>query len=338
MDEIELSEYGQKSTSPSPINRLMTEFASGFRDGVDVNLGGGYINEQTMPREQIAAALGRVLREPRRYRQPLNYGGPAGSANLLAAIRRFLLERGVGGLTEADLADRRIIVGASGATSLLESLAYVLPPGIVVTSDPMYYVYTDFLERRGFEVLAVPEDDEGIRIDLLEAKLAALGSRAAQVRFFYVVTINNPSCVILSNPRRRELIRCAWRLSERLGRKVPVILDRAYEDLVHEGQTIRLESGLRSDPGGIVYEIGTLSKVLAPALRIGYLVGADGDFLNALIQRTSDNGFSAPLINQEIAGILLEQDLGEQIARVRRGYAVKGRAVREWLDELLGEE
>lgn len=340
MDETPLSAYGHKSTWPSPVNRMMAEFASGFRDGEDINLGVGYVNERTMPATEIAAALGEVLRQPDRHRQPLNYGGPTGSENLIAAVRRYLVNRAHVGLGDADLAGRRIIVGPNGATSLLESLAHLVRPGLVITSDPMYYIYTDFLQRLGFELLAIPEDADGMRVDRLEEMLAARRRIRASlpISFFYVVTVNNPSCAILSNTRRAELIALAARLSQATGHKIPVVLDRAYEDLIHDPTVAPLESGLRHDPHGLVYEVGTLSKVLAPALRIGYLVGPEGPLMQALIQRTSDGGFSAPLMNQEIATVLLDEHIDAQLARVRAGYREKAVAVRAWLDEYLGDE
>lgn len=336
MGEIELSDYGRASSVPSPVNRMMGDFASDFRDGVDINLGVGYVNEDTIPGEAILRAMDAVIHQPERHRLSLNYGGPAGSANLVGAVRRFLIDSGVGGLTEQALSDRRIIIGPNGASSLLESIAYVLPRGIAVTTDPMYYIYTDFLRRRGFELLTVPEDGEGIRTDVLAGKLAALGGRAEQVRFFYVVTVNNPTCVILSNRRRRELVAAASGLSQRLGRSVPVVFDRAYEDLVHDPEAERMESGLCFDADGLVYEIGTLSKVLAPALRIGYMIGRDGPFLAACVQRTSDAGFSAPMITQEIAARLLDGHVAAQLRRVRAGYRRKALAVRAAIDEHLG--
>jgi len=338
MHEIELSDYGKASVDPSPVNRMMSAFASDFRDGIDINLGVGYVNERTIPAHQIQLALQEVLDSQDRYRQSLNYGGPAGSENLIGSIRCYLTDRGVGGLCEKTLADRRIIIGANGATSLLESLAYVLPPGIVLTSDPMYYIYTNFLERRGFRLVATPEDDDGLRLDLLREKLRALGDEARHIRFFYVVTVNNPSCAILSNERRRGLIEIAGDLSRTIGRKVPVVFDRAYEDLVHDPSVAPLESGLLHDPEGLVFEIGTLSKVLAPALRVGYMIGSPGPFMDAVVQRTSDAGFSAPLITQEISSWLLDHQIDIQLENVRTGYRRKAQAVRDWLSEYLGDE
>lgn len=336
MEEVRLSSYGQKSAQPSPVNRMMAAFADDFRDGVDINLGVGYVNERTIPVPRMVEALGAVAADPCAYRQAFNYGGPEGSANLTGAIRRFLLRSGAGGLDEATLKRNRLIVGACGATSLLDALAEIMPPGIVVASDPTYYVYRDTLERKGMEVLAVPEDGEGPALNALASRLEALGDRIREISFFYVVTVNNPSCTVLSNARRREVARVAAGVSRRIGRRVPVFFDLAYELLVHDPALERPLSVLPEDEMGIVYEIGTLSKVLAPSLRIGYLLGPHGALMNAMVQKTSDTGFSASLFTQEMAAWLLDHCVEEQLRAVNAGYREKALAVREGIDRYLG--
>ena len=313
----------------------MAEFAGDFRDGFDINLGVGYVNERTIPAQLFVEALEAVAADPARYRQAFNYGGPEGSPNLIRSLRAFLLRRGAG-LDEATLDRKRLIIGPCGAMSILEGFAEVCPPGIVVTSDPGYYIYLDALERRGFRVLAVPEDDEGIRADLLEEKLAALGSAASQVSFFYVMTVSNPTGAILSDSRRRAVLQAAARFSEAQRRRVPVLFDLAYEWLVHAPGAPQPRSVLAEDELGIAYEAGTLSKILAPSLRIGYLLGPDGELMRAMVQRTSDAGFSAPLFVQEMASWLLDHHIDAQIRAVNEGYREKAAAVRRGIDENLG--
>ena len=335
--DVLLSEYGKASSVPSPVNRLMTDFAVDFRDGRDINLGVGYVNERTIPHRQIQHACEKVLAHPEKYRASLNYGGAQGSPNLIASLRRFHIENKIGGVTERTLNGRDIVIGANGATSLLESVTHLLPAGIVLTADPMYYIYCNDLERKGFKVIAVPEDEEGLDTEVLKAKLTALGDESAAIRFFYVVTVNNPTCTILSNNRKRELVDIVTRLSYEVGRKIPLFFDNAYSDLVHDNTVEPLESALCYDELGIVYEVGTLSKILAPGLRIGYLIGSRGPFLDSIIQRTSDIGFSAPLINQEIASYLLDHGIEAQIAKVNNGYQQKAKQVKMWMAELLGD-
>jgi DNA-binding transcriptional MocR family regulator len=334
--QIRLSSYGQASTHPSPVSRLLAEFAHDFRDGVDVNLGVGYVNEETIPVPEFLEALQAVGRDGAKYRQAFNYGSPVGSKNLIESIRRFLTTMKIGQLDEATIASKRLAIGACGATSILDGLAQVLAPGIVVTSDPTYYIYADVLERKGFEILPVPEDAEGMDVKLLERKLRAMGSAAEQISFFYVVTVNNPSGTILSNRRRRELFEVVARESRRQKRLIPIFYDLAYELLLHDPEAEPFASALPYDDLGIVYEIATLSKILAPGLRIGYLLGPNSPFMHAMIEKTSDSGFSAPLFVQEMASYLLDNCMQEQLRAVNAAYREKALAVKAGIQRSLG--
>ncbi|MDQ1257261.1 MAG: 2-aminoadipate transaminase, partial [Candidatus Hydrogenedentes bacterium] len=336
LQNVLLSEYGRLSCVPSPVNRMMAAFAADFRDGCDINLGVGYVNERTIPDRRILEAMAHVLDNPRQHRQALNYGGPRGSQNLIDSIRNFYLRERIGGITEAVLDTKEIIVGPSGATSILDALSDVLKPGIVLTSDPMYYIYCNALERKGFDVVTVPEDGDGIDTAALCRKPDALGSRRSDISFVYIVTVNNPTSTILTNARRIELVEIASGLSRELGRQVPLVFDKAYEFLIHDPAVEPPVSEFLYDRLDIVYEIGTLSKILAPALRIGYLIGPPGPLVDTLVQKTSDIGFSAPLITQEIASYLIDHDVAEQRARVNKGYREKAIEIRRWIGERLG--
>lgn len=334
MIEIALSDFGQKSTIPSPVNKMTESFALDFREGFDINLGVGYVNDLTIPTEHIKTALSYIIAHPKRYRNALNYGGAQGSPNLRKSIFDYYVRNNIGDLTESHLKNREIIIGANGATSILESFADIIKPGIVITSDPYYYIYCETLTRKGFKVISIPEDSSGIKTDLLRKKLETID--CSKLSFFYIVTINNPSCSILSNDKRKEIVSIANEYSKKAGSKIPVIFDRAYEDIIHSPNIEKPISGILFDSEELVFEIGTLSKIVAPALRIGYMIAPKCGFSNLIIQKTSDIGFSAPLINQEIASYILDNFIESQLEKVKKGYQTKAVQIKKHLIEQLG--
>ncbi|MFG0249450.1 MAG: aminotransferase class I/II-fold pyridoxal phosphate-dependent enzyme [Phycisphaeraceae bacterium JB051] len=338
MHEISLSDYGQASTTPSPVAQMMASFANTFRPAIDINLGVGYVNENTIPRQFIADAVNHIVAHHHDFHAPFNYGSPDGVTELIAAIRTYLAYHHFGNLTPASLAKLDMIIGANGATSLLDAMTQILPRGIVVTTDPLYYIYTNQLQRAGFELLSVPEDRDGIRTDVLADKIKALGPRRSEISFVYIVTVNNPSCSILTTQRRIGLLRLMNKLCTEQRRKIPLIMDTAYEQLIHDPDTPTPDSALLHDELGIVHEIGTLSKTLAPTLRVGYMLAKPSPFLDAMVQKVSDTGFSAPLLNQHIAALLLDQHASEQIKAVKTGYREKAVQTRKWIEEYLGDE
>ncbi len=346
IDEVRLSEFAHKSLIPSPVARMNSEFAKTFRDGVDINLGVGYVNEETLPSRGVIEAMQYVCTHPEEHRMPLNYGGPEGSGNLVAAVKRFLCRRDPR-LEPTRLARLKVIIGANGATSILDALGDIFTPGIVVTADPYYYIYCEVLQRKGFEVRTLVEGSNGLEPAALEAYLADFSpAELERLEFVYIVTVNNPSGSVLPLAKRLAIIEVITELSVKLGRAIPVFFDCAYDSLSHGVDPAQLGSVLVEEPRIPVFELGTFSKILAPALRIGYLLGADSPIITALVQKTADIGFSNSLIMQEVTAWMLDNIVDTQIEMVNAAYRKKARMIREvitaelspWLQSLSGGE
>lgn len=332
----QFSSYGSKLLEVAPVSRLMASFAREFRPGVDINVGVGYVNEATLPYEATVEATRRVVDSPDEFRSSLNYGDPAGSRQLRSAIMDMLKSEAMP--SDVDLiASKDILIGTNGATSILEGLAQILEPGLVIMADPVYYIYSYFLDRKGFRVLALPEDSHGMIPELLEDVLFGGNHDLSDLRFVYVVGISNPTSTILTNERRHLIVDLVNRFAESSGQYVPLIFDQAYSALIHDPDVEPQESSFRNDRNDLVFEVGTLSKILAPALRIGYIVGPRCGLMSALQERNSDAGFSASVINQQVASVLLRDFLPLQQRRVLDGYRERAVAVRNAIDTKLGQ-
>jgi 2-aminoadipate transaminase len=199
-----------------------------------------------------------------------------------------------------------------GDTVIMEQLTY----GGMITR----------LQRRGVRMVGVPLDEHGIRTDLLGTALEDLRAQGIRPKYIYTIpTVQNPTATVLSLERRHELLR----LSEGFG--VPIFEDECYADLLWEGEW---PPALRGLPGGEqVIHIGSFSKSLAPALRLGY-VSAPWDVTSRLVACKGDGG--TPAIEQMVVADFFGQHFEDHVGLLKRRLRHKLEVLTGALEEQFG--
>ncbi|SDF11127.1 PLP-dependent aminotransferase family protein [Pseudonocardia oroxyli] len=217
-----------------------------------LSLAGGLPAADALPRARIAEAAARALADPAAA-QYCETTGIAVLREVVAAHESARIGRPVGG---GD------VVVTSGSQQALDLVARALldPGDPVVVEDPVYVGALQVLQAAGAAVHAVPVDEDGLRVDLLAERLAG-GLRPRLVHT--VASFHNPRGVTLSQERRRALAG----LAERYG--FLVVEDDPYGLLAFDGAPPTPVAA----HGDRVVRLGSASKVLAPALRVGWLTG-----------------------------------------------------------------
>lgn len=242
----------------SAIRDLLTLTA---RDDV-LSLAGGLPAADLMPRGRIAEAADRALRSP----AAVQYSETAGLARLREVVAAHETGRTGRAVAPAD------VVVTSGSQQALDLLARALldPGDPVAVEDPVYVGALQVLQAAGADVHPFPLDADGLRVDVLAARLAA-GFRPRLVHT--VSSFHNPRGVTMSQERRRALCE----LAERYG--FLVVEDDPYGLLAFDGAPPRPLAA----HGDHVVRLGSASKVLAPSLRVGWLVAPP--VLGAAVER-----------------------------------------------------
>lgn len=154
----------------------------------------------------------------------------------------------------------------------------------VVVEEFTYVAVIKKLRELGVTIASAPLDRGGIRIDALRSVLVSLKSRDVTPRYIYTIpTIQNPTGTVLSLERRRELLELAREHG------TPIFEDECYADLVWSRDA---PPSLYSLAPRQVIHIGSFSKSLAPALRIGYAV-AEWEILGRMLACKDDGGTAA---------------------------------------------
>ncbi len=194
-----------------------------LRPGI-IDLGWGHPNPDLLPVEGIRAAAAGALE---RYGpDALTYGDAAGPGPLI----EWICER----LTEIDARAPRpgeVLISA-GSSHAIDQLATLLtvPGEVVLVESPTYHLAVRILRDHPLELVAIPFDGGGLRVDTVADTLARLRRAGRRVRVLYTVpTFHNPTGISLAPDRRRALVELA------AAEGLLIVEDDAYRELAYDG-------------------------------------------------------------------------------------------------------
>ncbi len=287
------------------------------------NFVGGNNDADQVPVDRLIAASNSVL--TREGATLATYGlnsGPLG----YRPLREFLvgkLKRDAGIVCTAD--EILITSGSLQGLDLVNGL--LLSPGdTVLIEQECYQGSITRLTRRGVNIVGIPLDDDGMRIDAVAAALEDLKTKNIRPKYIYTIpTVQNPTGTIMSEDRRRELLK----LSADYG--VPIFEDDCYADLIWNGKRPPAIYAM-SETGGVIH-IGSFSKSVAPALRVGYIV-AKWDVLSRILSIKTDAGSGA--LEQMVLAEFCAAHFADHVPKLNKGLRVKLDALMDALAEQFG--
>ncbi len=295
--------YAQRmaKVQPSAIGELLALGA----DPSIISFGGGYPDATLFPAEQLDAVFHQVIRQA--GGAAMQYAPSNGLPHLRDQIAALMTADGV-----ACTGDDVLIL--QGSQQGLDFAARMLidPGDVIVTEDPTFLGALIAFDPNQPDYAVVPVDAEGMQTEVLEQVLAA-NPRARMI--YTVPDFQNPTGVTLSLARRKHLIALANR------HNVIVLEDTPYRHIRFKGQSLPTLKSLDSE--GRVIHLGSFSKVLVPALRIGWAVAAP-DLLArlGLLKVAADTQTST--LNMAATSLFLDRyDLAAHINTLRAAYAAK---------------
>jgi 2-aminoadipate transaminase len=287
------------------------------------NFIGGHNDAKNVPVDALIAAATAVLR--REGATLATYGlesGPLG----YRPLREFLAGKLKDHAAIACSPDEILITsGSLQGLDLVNSL--LLAPGdTVIVEQETYGGALTRLARLGVKVVGVPLDGEGLRLDALESTLADLKAKGITPKYIYTIpTVQNPTGAIMGVPRRKALLALARKYG------VLVFEDECYSDLVWDGERPPSIYSL-ADGEGVIF-VGSFSKSIAPALRVGYIV-AKWDILARILGLKQDAGSGA--LEQMVLAEFCRQHFAAHVPKLNKALHAKLQVLREALAEQFG--
>jgi 2-aminoadipate transaminase len=196
------------------------------------------------------------------------------------------------------------------------SKVFLDPKDIVIVELPSYIGGLQAFSAYRAKMIGVPQDDHGMRMDLLEKVLEKLAKRNKKPKFIYVVPdFQNPSGVTMSLERRKKLLELAYEY------EVLVVEDSPYKDLRYSGEFVPAIYSF--DVQDQVIVLGTFSKILGPGLRLAWLM-APTMWMDRMVVAKQSMDLCSPTYTQLLAVEYMKRGLlQDQIEKIRKIYGRK---------------
>jgi 2-aminoadipate transaminase len=293
---------------PHLFGRQVPPPAARWAGNARYNFIGGHNDRALVPIDGLIAAATAALRRDGADLALYSMGhGPQGYPKLREFVAQKLGHwRGI----KATADDVLITSGSGQGIDFINQI--LLEPGdTVILEEFTYGGYLTKLRRLGVSIVGAPLDESGIRIDALAAILADLKRNGTRPKYICTVpTIQNPTGSIMPLQRRHELLALARQYG------VPIFEDECYADLTWGTIADAPPALYALDPRQVIH-IGSFSKTLAPALRLGYMI-ADWSFLGRVvaIKSASDSGTGA--LEQMVVAEYFSQHFQDHVDELSR--------------------
>lgn len=277
---------------------------------VDFHVSLGVPDTRLVPRELLARAYRRAL-HGRDARASLDYGSPLGTTRLRTAIAAYLRGRGV----SAGLENVMITRGSQMAIDL--AARAVLRPGDTAAVEALgYRPAWRALEEAGARLAGVPLDGAGLVVDRIPA-----GTRC-----LYTTPHHQYPTTVLMSPARRLAL-----LARAREQGIAIIEDDYDHEFHFEGRPVPPLAAM--DPTNVIY-VGSLSKIVAPGLRLGF-VAAQPCVIECLARlRASLDRQGDHVLETAVAELIEDGELARHVRKLRRVYHAR----RDALAAALGRE
>ncbi len=284
---------------------------------------GGNNDPDRLPLDGLIAAANSVLR--REGRTLSTYGlnsGPQG----YRALREFLVTKLKADAGIACTVDDILMTSGSLQGLDLVNRTLLERGDTVVIEEDGYQGSINRLVKLGVNPIGIPLDRDGMRVDALATALDDLKRKGIRPKYIYTIpTVQNPTGTILPVERRQEMLR----LSAAHG--VPIFEDDCYSDLIWSGERPSALYAM-SEHGGVIH-IGSFSKSIAPALRLGYIV-APWEVMSRMLALKTDGGSGA--LEQMVLAEYCTSNFSKHIPTLRRGLRAKLETLMEALTQYFG--